>query len=96
MPTKKVSSITIAVTPSLKSAFDIGEIRGQGGFQSLMRDTAARIKKSGGVVHFSGDEFKRITRYATNYGEGGFQQRLRLLVSQWAAQHVNTFIRKAA
>lgn len=92
-PSKTVASITVAVTPNLKSAFDLGEVHGQGGFQVLMRSTADRITKSGGVARFTPDEFARISRYATSYGEGGFQQRLRLLVSQWVAQHITSLVK---
>lgn len=90
---KGVRPITVAVTPNLRHAFDMGDIKGQGGFQSLMRSVTERITKSSGVARFEADEFRRITRYATSYGEGGFQQRLRLLVSQWVAQNTNTLIR---
>ncbi len=83
-------TFTIAVTPSLKSAFASLDIRGKGGFQVLMRDVSDRIRTSAGVTRFTPEEFSRITRYATAYGEGGFQQRLRLLVSQWAAQHMSS------
>jgi len=93
MNTKQRTTITIAVTPNLRDAFDSLEIRGQGGFQTLMREIAKRITTAHGVARFSPDEFTRVTRYATSYGEGGFQQRLRLLVSQWAAQHINTLIK---
>lgn len=92
LTTKGVKAITIAVTPNLKHAFDLGDIRGQGGFQSLMRSVTERITKSGGVARFDLEEFTRITKYATSYGEGGFQQRLRLLVSQWVAQNTKTLI----
>lgn len=93
MSTKESKSFTVAVTPNLKHAFDTLDIKGQGGFQTLMRSVAERITRSHGIARFTPDEFSRVTRYATSYGEGGFQQRLRLLVSQWAAQHFNTLTR---
>lgn len=93
MSTKQSTVFSIAVTPNLRSAFDSLDIKGQGGFQSLMREVAQRITGSGGVARFTPDEFTRVTRYATSYGEGGFQQRLRLLVSQWTAQHMKSLIK---
>lgn len=91
--TKSVKPITVAVTPNLRHAFDLGDIKGQGGFQALMRAVTERITKSGGVARFDPDEFTRITHYATSYGEGGFQQRLRLLVTQWVAQNTARLIK---
>lgn len=93
MPTKLDGQITVAVTPNLVQAFDGLTIHGKGGFQALMRSVADRILHSHGVARFTPDEFKRISRYATSYGEGGFQQRLRLLVAQWVAQHANRVIK---
>lgn len=92
MPTKQDGQITVAVTPNLVQAFDGLTIHGKGGFQALMREVAERITTSHGVARFTPDEFKRVARYATSYGEGGFQQRLRLLVSQWVAQHASRVI----
>lgn len=93
MSSKKSTVFSVAVTPDLRNAFDSLDIKGQGGFQSLMRDVAKRITQSAGVVKFTSDDFSRITKYATSYGEGGFQQRLRLLVSQWTAQHMTQLTR---
>lgn len=93
MSSKQSTVFSVAVTPNLKSAFESLDIKGQGGFQSLMRGVAERITTSGGVARFSPDEFTRVTKYATSYGEGGFQQRLRLLVTQWTAQNLKTLIK---
>ena len=91
--TTSSGSIKVAVTPNLKSAFASLTIKGQGGFQTLMRDVSEKVVKSSGIVKFTPDEFTRVTRYATSYGEGGFQQRLRLLVSQWVAQNITQLTR---
>ncbi len=93
MSSKASIMFSVAVTPGLRAAFDSLDIKGQGGFQTLMRDVAQRITASHGVVKFGPDEFGRITRYATSYGEGGFQQRLRLLVSQWTMQHFHQLVK---
>lgn len=92
MASKRTTSVTVAVTPNLVTAFDGLTIRGHGGFQRLMREVADRITTSHGVARFTPEEFKRVTKYATSYGEGGFQQRLRLLVTQWVAQHSDRII----
>lgn len=84
--------ITIVVTPNLKAAFADLSIQGKGGFQALMRNVSERIAESSGIARFDQEEFRRITHYATSYGEGGYQQRLRLLVAQWAAQNFDTLI----
>lgn len=93
MSKKAATLFSVAVTPNLRHAFETLDIKGQGGFQSLMRDVAERITTSAGVVRFTASDFARITRYATSYGEGGFQQRLRLLVSQWTAQHFTSLLK---
>lgn len=94
MTSKRPAPVTVAVTRNLADAFDGLTINGHGGFQRLMREVAERIETAHGVAHFTPDEFKRVTRYATSYGEGGFQQRLRLLVAQWAAQHINQLVKE--
>ena len=93
MSSKKSTVFSVAVTPDIRHAFASLDIRGKGGFQSLMRDVAARVTSGAGVVRFDATDFERITKYATLYGEGGFQQRLRLLVSSWTAQHVKMLAR---
>jgi len=92
-PKQTAQTISVAVTPNLQSAFDGLTINGQGGFQRLIREVALRIQESGGVARFTPEEFKRISRYATTYGEGGFQVKLRLLVAQWVAQNVNALVK---
>lgn len=87
------STITVAVTPNLKAAFDDVQIKGQGGFQALIREVSKRITESQGVVRFTPDEFRRVSKYATTYGEGGYQMRLRLLVAQFVNQNFNTLIK---
>ena len=66
--------------------------RGNGGFQSLYRLLADRLKASK-VLTVSPEEMERITRYATEYGDGGHQQTLRKLIAAWAAQNVTAFTR---
>lgn len=88
MSSNKSVVFSIAVTPSVRSAFAHLDIHGKGGFQSLMRGVAEKVTSAGSVVKFSADEFDRIARYATTYGEGGFQQKLRMLLALWTAQNL--------
>jgi hypothetical protein len=53
-------------------------LRGQGGYQSLL----ARLQDNlhGRTLRLSRQDCERIVRYSTQYGEGGFQGRLRTIV----------------
>lgn len=64
---------------------------GAGGFQSLFRLLLDRMEGRK-VLVLSADEFRRLVRYATRYGEGGLQQRLRILIAHWAFQHVDELV----
>lgn len=83
--------VAIVVNPVIRHLFDNTEIRGQGGFQSLCRSLAARLETAGPILKLDRTEFGRIVRYASTYGEGGFQTRLRVLVTHWVAQHPESF-----
>ncbi len=50
-------------------------VRGQGGYQSLLRKLQGNI--SGGRLSLSPQDCERIVRYAGDYGGGGWQGRLR-------------------
>lgn len=78
----------IAVTPDIRAAFVDVEVKGQGGFQSLFRSLQTRIERQA-VLTVEPDEFRRIASYATTYGEGGYQRRLRILLAHWTAQHLS-------
>jgi hypothetical protein len=87
MVSKQDTVITVAVTPKLVEAFRGIRVEGKGGFQRLMREVADRITTADGVAQFTPEEFMRVAKYAVSYGEGGFQHKLRLLVTQWVVQH---------
>lgn len=78
--------ITIHPTPYVRSLF-AKQRRGLGGFQSLH---SALQNRMGGSRELSlnPQDFARVVNYATNYGEGGFQQSLRWLVALWAAENI--------
>ena len=51
-------------------------VRGQGGFQNLLRAIQAGINWTTGVLSISEADGERVIRYAAKYGGGGFQGRL--------------------
>lgn len=53
-------------------------VRGQGGYQSLL--TRLRGNMNGNLLRLSRSDCNRIVRYSTQYGEGGFQARLRSII----------------
>ncbi|MFQ6060546.1 MAG: hypothetical protein ACE5KV_04495 [Thermoplasmata archaeon] len=61
-------------------------VEGQGGFQSLLRTIQSRLSQptleglEERAFYLSYDEMERLQRYSEQYGEGGFQQRLRVLL----------------
>ncbi|MEP7307482.1 MAG: hypothetical protein ABJA98_18410 [Acidobacteriota bacterium] len=48
-------------------------IRGQGGFQRLLRKL--REQSDGRQLEVSAADLERLRRYSTAYGDGGFQRR---------------------
>lgn len=91
---RHASTVTIAVPKDIRQYFLEADIHGHGGFQSFCRQLARDLDQSR-VLHLDPDQFRRMTRYATAYGEGGFQQRLRRLVSEWVSQHLDTLLQAA-
>ena len=53
-------------------------LRGQGGYQSLL----ARLQSNmcGTRLRLTLEDCEKVVRYATQYGQGGFQERLRSIV----------------
>jgi hypothetical protein len=54
-------------------------VNGQGGMQTLMLTIQSKISEDGSL-QISPEELERIRRYATEYGEGGFQNRFRTIL----------------
>ena len=52
------------------------KVVGIGGFQSLLRSLQNAFDKKTGVVSLTGDQIEKINRYTTQYGSGGFEDRL--------------------
>lgn len=59
-----------------------GEPAGQGGFQSLFRKLKSQA--SAAELTLYPDDLERLARYSMQYGEGGFQNRLRMLLGEVA------------
>ena len=84
-------SYEVVVTPEVREFFTEVIVSGSGGFQRLVRMLAERLETSA-TLQLSGEEFQRIVRYATNYGDGGYQLRLRKIVVSWVAQNIDRVI----
>ncbi len=80
------SLITIVLSSELRDYFAESQFRGQGGFQSLGRLLAERLQTSK-VLRLTPEELARVVHYARNYGNGGFQSKLRELIVEYVAQH---------
>ena len=48
-------------------------VRGQGGFQSLLRKLQKQL--DGDLLEVSEADLERLVRYSFEYGQGGFQER---------------------
>ncbi len=52
-------------------------ISGTGGFQNLLRRLGTRVDRGTGQLRLSALDLERIPRYAFDYGNGGWENRLR-------------------
>lgn len=50
--------------------------KGKGGFQGLINGFKDRLDRKTGELHLSADDMKKIKSYASEFGDGGFQNRL--------------------
>ena len=66
----------IPVTPKIREVL-ARPVRGQGGFQDLLRDIAKQAQ--GDTIVLGSEQVAEIRKKATSYGEGGFQDRLKIL-----------------
>lgn len=51
--------------------------RSNGGFQGLLVDLASRVSRTSGRLELRARDLERIQRYAFDYGNGGWENRLR-------------------
>jgi hypothetical protein len=51
-------------------------VKGEGGFQSLLRGLQQNLNRRTNVLTVTEEQFERIIRYTSQYGWGGFEGRL--------------------
>ncbi|EYD74253.1 hypothetical protein Rumeso_04189 [Rubellimicrobium mesophilum DSM 19309] len=67
---------TVKLTPT-EMAELMRDNSGSGGWQSLMNGLQAKLDKRTGELRLSPSDLERIPRYAFDYGNGGWESRLR-------------------
>ncbi len=75
--TPRADEIVVELTPD-QVGFLQRPLRGQGGYQSLLGRLRSNV--DGNRLRLTRADCERVVRYATSYGEGGFQTRLRPIV----------------
>lgn len=85
-------TIDIVVTEGIKKAFEHVVVKGAGGHQHLSRMITDQLVTGDPVLRFTPEEFRRIVRYATAYGDGTFQRRLLVIIAQWTAQNFDALV----
>src|SRR4051812_44942546 len=92
MPLDKLT-VTIVVPDDIRDFFATAVVSGHGGYQTLCRMVAERMQGTK-VMKLSTAEFKRLVRYATHYGNGGFQAKFRAIVICWVDQHIDELVKE--
>jgi len=62
---------------------------GQGGFQGLIEGSQANLNTSTGKLVLTDVDLERIPRYAFDYGNGGFEGRLRRIFERHLGPNLN-------
>ena len=62
---------------------------GQGGFQELIEGFQANLNTSTGKLVLTDVDLERIPRYAFDYGNGGFEGRLRRIFERHLGPNLN-------
>ena len=75
--TPRTSEIAMELTAD-QIGFLERPVRGQGGYQSLLRRLRGNL--SGSLLRLTRSDCEKVVRYSRRYGEGGFQTRLRSIV----------------
>ena len=60
-----------------ESAVLMQPVEGQGGWQSLLRRLQAAYDPATGVISVADADLDRLRSYCTDYGDGGWQKRVR-------------------
>lgn len=58
------------------------EQAGRGGFQTLIRKIKGQYSEQREELHLDKGDIERLYRYAMGYGEGGFQDRIQVLLKR--------------
>jgi dihydroxyacid dehydratase/phosphogluconate dehydratase len=66
----------MAVLKPAEASALMREVNGQGGFQSLLRALQKQFDRQTSTVTLTGEQIEKINRYTTEYGAGGFEDRL--------------------
>jgi hypothetical protein len=56
------------------------EVSGQGGFQDLLRKLQRQIENNS--IYLEDSDIDRMIKYSKEYGEGGFQNRMKKLIEK--------------
>lgn len=59
--------------------FDPAGTQGQGGFQNLFEGLQSRTNQQTGALSLTETDLERISRYAFNYHNGGWEDRLKAI-----------------
>ncbi len=74
---RQKGEIVVELTPD-QVDFLNRRLRGQGGYQSLLARLQSNINRN--FLRLTQDDCEKVVRYATQYGQGGFQERLKSIV----------------
>lgn len=69
-------TIQVTLTQSQMSVL-FRQVNGQGGFQQLLRRLRRKIDRQSRAITLSAKDLEQIPRYAFDYGNGGWESRLR-------------------
>jgi hypothetical protein len=54
-------------------------VNGEGGYQNLLRRLRRNVDRGSGRLRLSAEDLEQIPRYAFDYGNGGWEDRLRTI-----------------
>lgn len=58
------------------------EVSGRGGFQGLIRKLQRQYSSEDRSIFLESDDIDRMIRYSHEYGQGGFQDRIKKLIER--------------
>jgi len=73
-------SMKVDISKKDALAFVNKEINGQGGFQTLLKRIREGFNATTKILKIDRADAKKIVKYATSFGQGGFQDRLAPIV----------------